>query len=131
MRANAPLTTTARRRNKATATVSTLRSPTTHVGCRLHTIHKRYTFLLSPTIDTCHATQRIPHLASRSAEQNRRRLVGRRSGFYVVMLERNQDIPPPDNGPRSSPGRYRTRPPSGSASHAGPISISHLERSQY
>ena len=53
----------------------------------------RSTHLLTPAIDTWHASISIPHLVwFRRADQNRYRFVGRRSRFDIVMVERNQHI---------------------------------------
>src|SRR6266436_7400606 len=48
--------------------------------------------LITPAIDTCQASTCIPHLASRRADQNRCRFLGRRSRFDIVMVEGHQDI---------------------------------------
>jgi hypothetical protein len=53
----------------------------------------RSTHLLTPAIDTWHASISIPHLVwFRRADQNRYRFVGRRSRFDIAVVERNQDI---------------------------------------
>ena len=56
-------------------------------------IINRSTHLLTPAIDTWHASISIPRLVwFRRADHNRCRFVGRRSRFDIVVVERNQDI---------------------------------------